>query len=128
MNDKASISVGQFTFHGIPAKHNEIDRDEKGNCKYMGYVISFGKWNIYHSGDTLWFDEMVDLLLPFKIDLALPPINGNDPARGVAGNLDTKEARTCQKNRRHLRNSLPLRYVPIQYGRPKYIYQRGAID
>lgn len=97
LNDNASISVGPFTFHGIPAKHNEIDRDEMGNCRYMGYVISFGKWNIYHSGDTLWFDEMIDLLTPFRIDLALLPINGNDPARGVAGNLDTREAALLAK-------------------------------
>jgi L-ascorbate metabolism protein UlaG (beta-lactamase superfamily) len=46
-------------------KHNEIERDENGNCKFMGYVIGFGKYKIYHSGDTLWFDEMVDLLKPF---------------------------------------------------------------
>ena len=58
----------------------------------MGYVIAFGKWTIYHSGDTLWFDEMVDLLKPFSVDVALLPINGNDPKREVAGNLDTREA------------------------------------
>ncbi|HEX5154297.1 MAG TPA: MBL fold metallo-hydrolase [Parafilimonas sp.] len=92
LNDKENITVDEFTFHGIPAKHNEIERDGNGRCKFMGYVISFGKWNIYHSGDTLWFDEMPELLKPFKIDVALLPINGNDPARGVAGNLDTKEA------------------------------------
>lgn len=92
LTDEESITIDEFTFHGIPAKHNEIERDEHGRCKFMGYVISFGKWNIYHSGDTLWFDEMVDLLKPFKADIALLPINGNDPARGVAGNLDTKEA------------------------------------
>lgn len=97
LNDNTSISVGAFTFHGIPAKHNQIDRDEMGNCRYMGYVISFGKWNIYHSGDTLWFDEMIELLTPYKIDLALLPINGNDPARGVAGNLDTREAAVLAK-------------------------------
>jgi L-ascorbate metabolism protein UlaG (beta-lactamase superfamily) len=79
-------------FHGIPAKHNEIERDENGRCKFIGYVISFGKWKIYHSGDTLWFDEMVELLKPFKVDVALLPINGNDPSRGVAGNLNDKEA------------------------------------
>ena len=45
----------------------------------MGYVIEFGKWKIYHSGDTLWFDEMVDILKPFNADIALLPINGNDP-------------------------------------------------
>ena len=58
----------------------------------MGYVIRFGKWRIYHSGDTLWFDEMVELLKPFEVDVALLPINGNDPARGVAGNLNAEEA------------------------------------
>jgi L-ascorbate metabolism protein UlaG (beta-lactamase superfamily) len=92
LNDRESISVDGFTFQGIPAKHNEIERDENGHCKFMGYVISFGKWNMYHSGDTLWFDEMVDLIKPFKIDVALLPINGNDPSRGVAGNLNSKEA------------------------------------
>jgi len=92
MNDRQSVTIDGFTFHGLPAKHNEIDRDENGNCRYMGYVISFGGFNIYHSGDTLWFDEMVELLKPFHVDLALLPINGNDPARKVAGNLDSKEA------------------------------------
>ncbi len=92
LNDKQSITIDGFTFHGILAKHNEIDRDEKGNCKYMGYVIEFGNYKIYHSGDTLWFDEMVDILKPFNVDVALLPINGNKPERKVAGNLDCKEA------------------------------------
>ena len=92
LNDKEYITIGEFTFHGIPAKHNLIERDESGNCKYMGYVIQFGGWSVYHSGDTLWFDGMADLLKPFRVDVALLPINGNDPSRGVAGNLDVKEA------------------------------------
>ncbi len=92
LNDGKSVTVDGFTFHGIPAKHNEIDRDENDNCKYMGYVIEFGQYKIYHSGDTLWFDEMVDLLKPFNVDVALLPINGNKPERKVAGNLDCKEA------------------------------------
>jgi L-ascorbate metabolism protein UlaG (beta-lactamase superfamily) len=92
LNDGMSVAVDEFTFHGIPAKHNEIDRDERGNCRYMGYVIEFGKNKIYHSGDTLWFDEMVDLLQPFAVDVAILPINGNDPARNVAGNLNCTEA------------------------------------
>ncbi len=92
LNDGQSVNIDGFTFHGIPAKHNVIDRDEKGNCKYMGYVIEFGPYKIYHSGDTLWFDGMVDLLKPFNVDVALLPINGNKPERKVAGNLDCKEA------------------------------------
>ncbi len=92
LSDGKSVMIDEFTFHGVPAKHNEIERDESGNCKFMGYVISFGDWNIYHSGDTLWYDNMVEVLKTFHIDVALLPINGNDPARGVAGNLNTKEA------------------------------------
>lgn len=92
LNEGRSVTAGEFTFHGIPAKHNEIDRDESGNCKFMGYVIEFGKYKIYHSGDTLWFDEMVDLLKPFAVDVAILPINGNDPSRKVAGNLNCEEA------------------------------------
>lgn len=92
LNDGRSVTIGDFIFHGIPASHNEIDRDEKGQCRYMGYVIEFGPYKIYHSGDTLWFDGMPDLLLPFAVDVAILPINGNKPERKVAGNLDCKEA------------------------------------
>ena len=92
LNDGQSVTVDEFSFYGLPAKHNEIERDEKGNCRFMGYVVAFGKYKIYHSGDTLWFDEMIDLLKPFKVDVAILPINGNDPVRKVTGNLNGKEA------------------------------------
>lgn len=92
LTDGKSVTIDEFTFHGIPAKHNEIERDENGNCRYLGYVIEFGDYKIYHSGDTLWFDEMVDILTPFSLNIALLPINGNDPARKVAGNLNCQEA------------------------------------
>lgn len=98
MNDGTSLSVGEFTFYGVPAKHNEIERDEHGNCRFMGYVISFGGHAVYHSGDTLWFDGMESILRPFSVDIAMLPINGNDPARRVAGNLDCKEAAQLGKS------------------------------
>jgi L-ascorbate metabolism protein UlaG (beta-lactamase superfamily) len=97
LNDGQSIFVDDFTFHGIPAKHNEIERDANGNCRFMGFVLAFGEYKIYHSGDTLWFDEMVASLKPFAVDVALLPINGNDPARKVAGNLNCEEAAALGK-------------------------------
>lgn len=97
LNDGKSVTIDGFTFYGVPAKHNEIDRDEKGNCRCMGYVISFGKYSIYHSGDTLWYDEMVGLLKPYSVDVAILPINGNKPERKVAGNLDCREAAVLGK-------------------------------
>lgn len=92
LNDGRQVTVDGFCFHGIPAAHNELERDRSGNCKYMGYVIQFEKYALYHSGDTLWFNNMVDLLKPFSVDVALLPINGNKPERKVAGNLDCREA------------------------------------
>ncbi len=92
MNDGDTLTIGDFTFLGIPAKHNELERDENGNCKFMGFVVQFGNYALYHSGDTLWFDGMVELIRPFKVDVAILPINGNRPERKVAGNLDPKEA------------------------------------
>src|SRR5215204_3511439 len=76
LKDGVSIAIEGFTFYGVPARHNEIERDENGNPRFMGYVIEFGQHRIYHSGDTLWFDEIVPLLQPFSVDIALLPING----------------------------------------------------
>ncbi len=92
MNDGLTCEFEGFTFTGIPAKHNELARDENGNCKFMGFIIQFGKYALYHSGDTLWFEGMVDLLKPFNVDIALLPINGDKPERKVAGNLNCTEA------------------------------------
>lgn len=92
LDEGQSVTIDEITFYGMPAKHNEIEKDENGHCRFMGYVIAFGQYKIYHSGDTLWFDEMVDILEPFSVDVAILPINGNDPARGVAGNLNSEEA------------------------------------
>ncbi len=92
LTEGEKVTFGDFSFTGIAAAHNTIDRDEKGRCKYMGYIIQFGKWTLYHSGDTLWYDGMENILSDYNIDLAFLPINGNDPAREVAGNLNCEEA------------------------------------
>ena len=92
LSEGKSVTIGHFTLHGIPAAHNEIEKDEFGNDRFMGYIISFGKWSLYHSGDTLLYDGMAERIKPYNVDLAMLPINGNDPSRGVAGNLNTAEA------------------------------------
>ncbi|MBX3257558.1 MAG: MBL fold metallo-hydrolase [Chitinophagaceae bacterium] len=97
LNEGNQFSKEGFTFHGLAAAHNSLDKNEKGECLYMGYIIQFGKWTIYHSGDTLWYAGLENTLKDFKIDLALLPVNGNDPARGVAGNLNAKEAAELAK-------------------------------
>jgi L-ascorbate metabolism protein UlaG (beta-lactamase superfamily) len=92
LTDGGEMDLKGFTFHGVPAAHNELERDEKGRCKFMGYAVKFGEFSLYHSGDTLWFNGMEKILVPFHVDVAFLPINGNDPSRGVAGNLNVCEA------------------------------------
>ena len=87
-----SVTVGEVTLHGVPAAHNELAVNEKGQNLYMGFVAQVGPYTVYHSGDTLWYDGIVETLAPFQVDLALLPINGNKPERRVAGNLNPDEA------------------------------------
>jgi len=87
-----SATVNGFTIHAVPAAHEKLDRDALGRHQYLGYVVEFGSWSIYHSGDTVRYDGMFEALEPFDIDLALLPINGAAPERRVAGNLNGEEA------------------------------------
>ncbi len=81
-----SVNLGSFCIFAVPAAHEEVTPE------YHGYVVRFGKWNIYHSGDTVLYDGMAERLREFPIDVALLPINGRAPERRVAGNLNGREA------------------------------------
>jgi L-ascorbate metabolism protein UlaG (beta-lactamase superfamily) len=89
-----TVTVAGMEFHGIPAAHNTVERDEKGRCHFLGYVARVNGISVYHSGDTLWHEGLVGALAPLRPDVALVPINGNRPERRVAGNLDGREAAT----------------------------------
>jgi L-ascorbate metabolism protein UlaG (beta-lactamase superfamily) len=92
LNDLQSIDIESFKIIGVPAAHNSIERDEAGNLKFMGFVVTFGRYKVYHSGDTIWYDRIVEILKEFEVDIAFLPINGNKPERRVAGNLNYEEA------------------------------------
>lgn len=92
LDDGAELNVGGFAFHGIAAAHNTIDRDPNGHCHFLGYIIRADGWTLYHSGDTLRYPGHAETLRGFAIDVAFLPINGNQPERRVAGNLDGREA------------------------------------
>lgn len=92
LNDGLTYEYAGFKITGVPAAHNDVERNEKGECKFMGYVVQFGHFAVYHSGDTLWYQGLDDILKPYKINIAFLPINGNKPERKVAGNLNPEEA------------------------------------
>lgn len=92
LDDGATIELMGIRFTGIASAHDTVERDEQGRAKFLGYVLQFGDWSIYHSGDTLRYDGMAEKLRPFGVDVALLPINGRAPERRVAGNLWGREA------------------------------------
>ena len=92
LNDGEHLTIGDFTIHAVPAAHETVERDEEGQCRFLGYVVQFGPDTVYHIGDTMWYDGIVAALAPFDIDVALLPINGRDPKRKVAGNLNAEQA------------------------------------
>lgn len=92
LNDGEVARIDPFEIIAVPAAHNTVERDEEGRCRFLGYVVRFGDWCVYHSGDTKHFDGMEELLAGYKIDVAMLPINGDRPERRVAGNLSAREA------------------------------------
>jgi L-ascorbate metabolism protein UlaG (beta-lactamase superfamily) len=92
LDDESTIDLSGIRFSGVASAHDTVERDEQGRVKALGYVLQFGDWSLYHSGDTLRYDGMAEKLRPFAVDVALLPINGRAPERRVAGNLSGPEA------------------------------------
>lgn len=105
VNDAASRIIGLpvhetlllSDIHGcsvtaVPAAHEGLDTDANGDYRYHGYCITVGGVTIYHSGDCIPYDGLIDAVSPYKPDIALLPINGRDPSRGVSGNFSGPEA------------------------------------
>lgn len=86
------VRVGSFLFYAIPSAHEVLEYDASNNSVYIGLVVKAGPWTFYHPGDTVRYPGMAEQLHRWHIDLAILPINGRDPDRGVAGNLSGAEA------------------------------------
>jgi L-ascorbate metabolism protein UlaG (beta-lactamase superfamily) len=90
--DGEAIHIDPFTFYAIPSAHESLEQDKNGDQRFIGLIVQAGKWTIYHSGDCAPYPGLVERLARWKIDIALLPINGRDPGRGVAGNFSAQEA------------------------------------
>jgi L-ascorbate metabolism protein UlaG (beta-lactamase superfamily) len=90
--DGDPVEASGFTFRAIPSAHENFETDEFGEHIFVGYLIEMGGKTIYHSGDCCLYEGQLERLQRWSIDLAMLPINGRDPARGVAGNFSGKEA------------------------------------
>ncbi|NPD66742.1 MBL fold metallo-hydrolase [Lichenicola cladoniae] len=84
-----------LTLHPVPAAHEQLERDEQGRYRFLGYCIEADRRRLYHSGDCIPYEGLVETLRTLAPDLALLPVNGRDAERaaaGVPGNFTLDEA------------------------------------
>jgi L-ascorbate metabolism protein UlaG (beta-lactamase superfamily) len=134
-DDGEPINIGNTLFvDPIAAAHDAIERDAQGNCRCLGYVFTFGQTRVYHSGDTVIYEGMVERLKPFNVDLALLPINGKvgnmngaDAAR-LAHDIGAKLVVPCHYEMFEFNTASPYElFVPEceRLGQPYKVLQAG---
>jgi len=88
--------------YAVPSAHPQLDRTPMGGYPYLGYLIRFGRWTIYHAGDCVMYPELAAHLRPFNVNVALLPIG--------PGNFSVSEAA-------QLAADIEARWViPMHYG------------
>jgi L-ascorbate metabolism protein UlaG (beta-lactamase superfamily) len=89
----------------VPSAHEDLRKNGKSEFYYLGYILSFGIYTVYHSGDCVPYPGLSEKLETFKIDVALLPVNGRDKYRkdrGVPGNFTFEEAvELCTRSNIH---------------------------
>ena len=60
--------------YAVPSAHPRLDWTSAGGYPYLGYLIRFGRWTVYHAGDCAPHPELAARLRPFNVSVALLPI------------------------------------------------------
>ncbi len=91
-------SIGGIHFTALPSAHYGLDKNEvTGEYTYLGFVLECDGKVIYHAGDTILYDGMLESLnnLSDHFDVCCLPVNGRDAEReamGMIGNLHPEES------------------------------------
>jgi L-ascorbate metabolism protein UlaG (beta-lactamase superfamily) len=88
------VEIAWSRITAVPSAHTELERDPERGYPYLGYVIEWNNVTVYHAGDTVVYDGLIETLSAWDIDVAFVPINGRDyfrTGRGIIGNTDLRE-------------------------------------
>jgi L-ascorbate metabolism protein UlaG (beta-lactamase superfamily) len=119
IDEEQTIEAAGFKLTAVPAAHETIERDEQGWLRFVGYLIHTTTQTIYHAGDTVLYDGMAEAIVSRScgaIDVALLPINGRDPARGVPGNMNGREAASLA-HQIGARLAIPCHYEMFEFNK-----------
>ena len=85
-----------LSIKAVPSAHPKIERDESNRLCYVGYLLRYEQYCIYHAGDTSPDPELIEAVKEVdKIDIALLPVNERNyyrDKRGIIGNMSIREA------------------------------------
>ncbi|MEQ1886724.1 MAG: MBL fold metallo-hydrolase [Bryobacteraceae bacterium] len=73
--------------YAVPSAHPELDHTPIGGYPYLGYLMRFGRWTIYHAGDCVPYEKLADRLKPYTVSVALLPVGGNNFSVAQAAQL-----------------------------------------
>ncbi|MGA2590849.1 MAG: MBL fold metallo-hydrolase [Bryobacteraceae bacterium] len=62
--------------YAVPSAHPQLDWTPLGGYPYLGYLVRFGSYTIYHAGDGMPYDRLAERLRPYNVTVALLPIGG----------------------------------------------------
>jgi L-ascorbate metabolism protein UlaG (beta-lactamase superfamily) len=88
------LEVAGARVTAIPSAHTELEHDPERGYPYLGYVVEWNGVTLYHAGDTVIYEGLIETLSAWSIDVALVPINGRDffrTSRNIIGNTDFRE-------------------------------------
>jgi L-ascorbate metabolism protein UlaG (beta-lactamase superfamily) len=71
----------------VPSAHPQLDWTATGGYPYLGYLIRFGRWTIYHAGDCAYYETLAERLRPYNVSVALLPIGGENFSVNEAAQL-----------------------------------------
>lgn len=90
-----SQQIKQLRYTAIPAAHETLEINPERQSRWMGFLIECNGVTVFHAGDTIVKDEIIQALTGRTVDIALLPMNGRDyfrEHRGIVGNLLPREA------------------------------------
>jgi L-ascorbate metabolism protein UlaG (beta-lactamase superfamily) len=70
---------GQYgRVYAAPSAHPDLDWTPLGGYPYLGYLMRFGPYTVYHAGDSVLYDKLAANLRPYNVTAALLPVGGKN--------------------------------------------------
>ncbi|HLW76684.1 MAG TPA: hypothetical protein VKS01_06850 [Bryobacteraceae bacterium] len=73
--------------YAVPSANPSLDWTAGGGYPYLGYLIRFGRWTIYHAGGCALYESLAARLKPFNVSLALLPVSKTNFSPAEAAQL-----------------------------------------